>query len=373
MKPVKEKKQTAKVKLKQPEFDFSGILISWQKQYGRHHLPWQQTKDPYRVWLSEIMLQQTQVATVIPYYERFLERFPNIEILASSSLESVMAQWSGLGYYSRARNLHRCAQLVVQNHKGLFPSDPGSLEKLPGIGRSTASAIAVFSFAKRAAILDGNVIRVFSRIFGISEYAGNKTVKDHLWQLAESLLPERELESYTQGLMDLGATVCVRSKPSCDCCPFTEHCFAFKEGKITELPVKKPSRKLTEKQISVLIIMNGNKVLLEKRPALGIWGGLLSLPELVDAGLSLEKQLEKEIGFLGDVKGFQILNSFRHTFTHFKLLITPVLVSLSIRKGKMLNKQYVWHELEMIDKAPLPSPIKKLLNKVRFFSDDRMN
>ncbi len=367
MKPAREKNTTLKTRYKQSEFDFSSLLISWQKQYGRHNLPWQKSKDPYRVWLSEIMLQQTQVATVIPYYDRFLTRFPNIETLADASIDSVMAEWSGLGYYSRARNLHQCANLIVQQYGGIFPSEPNLLEKLPGIGRSTAAAIAVFSFGKRAAILDGNVIRVFSRIFGIDEYAGNKAVKDRLWELAESLLPEKELASYTQGLMDLGATVCVRSKPSCHICPFSRYCHAFREGKTAELPTKKPVKKLSEKQVFMLVFIKENKVLLEKRPASGIWGGLLSFPELTNFTSSEVQKLPDKMRFLEKVRDYEVLESFTHTFTHFKLQVTPVLINFSKKKEKQTEESYIWYALENISEAPLPSPVKKLLKKIQSF------
>ena len=198
---------------------FSASVIDWQKQYGRHALPWQNTRDAYRVWLSEIMLQQTQVAAVIPYYQRFLQRFPDVFSLASAPQEDVMAHWSGLGYYTRARNLHKCAQMVVAQYAGQFPQDPMQLAELPGIGRSTAAAIAAFSYGVRAAILDGNVKRVFARVFGVDAYPGEKKVEEALWLRAQALLPEQGIEAYTQGLMDLGASLCSRSKPSCERCP----------------------------------------------------------------------------------------------------------------------------------------------------------
>ncbi|MGE5622963.1 MAG: A/G-specific adenine glycosylase, partial [Bacillota bacterium] len=205
---------------------FSAQVIRWQKQHGRHALPWQNTRDAYRIWLSEIMLQQTQVAAVIPYYQRFLERFPDVFVLAAAPAEEVMAYWSGLGYYSRARNLHRCAQRVVSEYGGVFPSDPVLLADLPGIGRSTAAAIAAFAYGARAAILDGNVKRVFCRVFGVDGFPGTKPVEDKLWRRAIALLPQDDIEAYTQGLMDLGATVCTRSSPSCEACPLAQRCVA---------------------------------------------------------------------------------------------------------------------------------------------------
>ena len=194
---------------------FANAVITWQKQHGRHQLPWQQTRDAYRIWLSEIMLQQTQVATVIPYYARFLERFPDVDALAAAPVEDVMAHWSGLGYYTRARNLHRCAQQIVAQHSGRFPQDPEILATLPGIGKSTAAAIAAFAYGARAAIMDGNVKRVFCRVFGVEGFPGQATVEKDLWQRAEALLPEQDIEAYTQGLMDLCATLCTRTRPAC--------------------------------------------------------------------------------------------------------------------------------------------------------------
>lgn len=365
MKPAR-KKQTSKKNSGQRDFDFSGMLIAWQEGYGRHMLPWQQTQDAYRIWLSEIMLQQTQVTTVIPYYTRFLARFPDVAVLASAPADAVMAEWSGLGYYSRARNLHRCAQMVVEKYDGHFPCDQVLLEELPGIGRSTAAAILVFSSGKRAAILDGNVIRVLSRVFGIDEYAGNKKVKDRLWQLAESLLPETDLEAYTQGLMDMGAMICVRGNPLCHSCPFSSYCYAFLKDRVRELPVRKPPKILPERQVGMLIAVYENKVLLEKRPARGIWGGLFSLPELHNPESDInDRELKKMLQPFGTMASWQLLGGFIHTFTHFRLHVTPVLIMLSKRARKEQDERYVWYDMENVDKAPLPSPVKKLLDGMK--------
>ncbi len=365
MKPA-SKKVASKRNARQPDFDFSGMLIAWQKRHGRHALPWQQTRDAYRIWLSEIMLQQTQVSTVIPYYARFLAHFPDVAALASAPAEAVMAQWSGLGYYSRARNLHRCARIVVEKYGGHFPVDPVLLEALPGIGRSTAAAISVFSSGTRAAILDGNVIRVLSRVFGIDEYAGTAKVKNRLWHLAESLLPEHDLESYTQGLMDLGATICVRGAPSCGSCPFSSDCYAFLQDKVRELPVRKPSKALPERQVCMLVAIHENRVLLEKRPESGIWGGLFSLPEMQGAESDITPvMLKKALGPFGRVDSVQWLGGFTHTFTHFRLHITPVLITLSKTAKKIPDERYVWYDMSGLDKAPLPAPVRKLLDGVK--------
>ena len=233
---------------------FSADLIGWQKVHGRHTLPWQNTRDAYLVWLSEIMLQQTQVSAVLGYYARFLERFPTLRDLAAAPVEDVMAQWSGLGYYTRARNLHKCAQRVVAEYDGVFPSDPLLLAELPGIGRSTAAAIAAFSAGRRAAIMDGNVKRVFARVFGIDTYPGEKKTEEAMWRRAEALLPEEGIESYTQGLMDMGATLCTRSSPSCERCPMQARCVAFNTGRTKDLPVRKPKKATPEKHTVMLAI-----------------------------------------------------------------------------------------------------------------------
>ncbi len=346
---------------------FAQTLVAWQKQHGRHALPWQNTRNAYRIWLSEIMLQQTQVATVIPYYLRFLDRFPDVFSLANAESEEVMSYWSGLGYYSRARNLHRCARIVVEEHRGIFPSDPALLEDLPGIGQSTAAAIAVFSAGVRAAILDGNVVRVFSRIFGISEQASDKTAKEKLWKLAYELLPESDLESYTQGLMDLGATVCVRSRPDCAICPFSTSCVALSENRISELPAKKTKKISPTRKTVMLVVLSDGKVLLEKRPEIGIWGGLLSLPELElpygnDEGTIEMSRLKSRAASFGKTASFQFLEPFTHIFSHFRLQITPCLIGLEKRHLRVEEGDYVWYDMNKLAEAPLPAPVRKLLS-----------
>jgi len=258
--------------------------------------------------------------------------------------------------------------MIVTEYGGGFPSDPALLEKLPGIGRSTAAAISVFSAGTRAAILDGNVIRVLSRVFGVTGYSGEKRVKDGLWRLAESLLPEKELEAYTQGLMDLGATVCARNRPACHRCPFASCCVAFREDKVKELPVRKPARVLPERQVRMLLLMRGNAVLLEKRPPSGIWGGLFSLPEWAETESDVtDKALEGAVLPFGRVVSHRLLPEFVHTFTHFRLSVTPVLVMLSDVTEKWPDGQYVWHEMANVEKATLPSPVRKLLREAKQF------
>jgi A/G-specific adenine glycosylase len=353
---------------------FSAAVIGWQKQHGRHALPWQNTRDAYRIWLSEIMLQQTQVTAVIPYYQKFLQSFPTVEDLAAAPSEAVMAHWSGLGYYTRARNLHRCAQRVAAEYGGRFPDDPELLADLPGIGRSTAAAIAAFSYGRRAAILDGNVKRVFARVFGVEGFPGAKPVEDQLWRRAVALLPQTDMESYTQGLMDLGATLCVRGRPACERCPLRERCVALATGRTAELPVRKPKKAVPEKETVMLLVSEGAHVLLQQRPDSGIWGGLLSLPELplsdnADAfGVAVEHAMQ---GF-GEIAACRKLQPFSHVFTHFKLHVSPYQIVLKQRLLQVAESVHVWYPIAQLVDAPLPAPVKKLLLGV-LRSDDLLS
>jgi A/G-specific adenine glycosylase len=348
---------------------FSAAIIAWQKQHGRHALPWQNTRDPYLIWLSEIMLQQTQVAAVLGYYARFLERFPTLHDLATAPVEDVMAQWSGLGYYTRARNLHRCAQRVLTQYGGVFPTDPEALADLPGIGRSTAAAIAAFSSGVRAAILDGNVKRVFARVFGIESYPGEKRVEEQLWHRAVALLPETGIESYTQGLMDLGATLCTRSRPDCPRCPLQDRCVAYATGRVNQLPVRKPKKISPEKHATMLVIVDRGQVLLEQRPDTGIWGGLLSLPEL-DGHVpaqgpfitpAADDALALAVTPFGAIESQERLLPLTHVFTHYKLHIAPVCIRLARRLDMVGQSRHVWLDASALATAALPAPVKKLL------------
>lgn len=349
------------------DLDFSEAVIRWQKRHGRHTLPWQNTRDAYRIWLSEIMLQQTQVAAVIPYYQRFLARFPDVASLASASAEEVMAHWSGLGYYSRARNLHRCAQRITAEYHGVFPSDPALLANLPGIGRSTAAAIAAFAYGTRAAILDGNVKRVFCRVFGVEGFPGAKPVEDHLWQRAVALLPQSGVEAYTQGLMDLGATLCTRSAPACGTCPLAQRCAALATGRVHLLPARKPKKAVPEKSTAMLVITDQDHVLLEQRPDSGIWGGLLSLPEVGEL-VALDNQLPlideavaSAVAPFGVIASCVRLQPFSHGFTHFKLHVSPYQVKLAKCLPIAGQCSHVWYRTDRLADAPLPAPVKKLL------------
>jgi A/G-specific adenine glycosylase len=346
---------------------YSQRLISWHKRHGRHDLPWQQTAEPYRVWLSEIMLQQTQVASAIPYYRRFLERFPTLQELAAAPLEEVMALWSGLGYYARARNLHRCARIIVNQHGGRFPKEPAALAELPGIGRSTANAIAIFCFGARAAILDGNVKRVLCRTHGIEEFPGTAAVEKCLWSLAESLLPRSNAATYIQAQMDLGAMVCTRREPACVTaatrCPLADVCVARNTGRIDELPASRPRKAVRRRETRVLVLFDGDSVLLERRPPSGIWGGLLSLPELDDSSDPTEYVCQR----LGcTVTGFAALPSLRHNFTHFQLTLLPLFGTARLLPGVADPAGYCWVKRCDIEAAALPTPIRKILGD--FFS-----
>ena len=344
---------------KSPIVAFATTVVRWQRRHGRHGLPWQDTRDAYRIWLSEIMLQQTQVATVIPYYERFVARFPDVRALARASEDDVLKLWSGLGYYARARNLHRAAQRVVADHDGVFPTRSAQLIELPGIGRSTAAAIAAFSSGERGAILDGNVRRVLARHAGIAGNPSDARTLAQLWSEAEARLPRTGVEAYTQGMMDLGADICLPRNPRCMLCPVNTTCVARIEGRIDEFPGKRVRGPARRKRIAMLVVISKGEVLLEKRPSSGIWGGLWSLPE-VDAGEAPGKALARDWGI--EAAQLERLEPFEHAFTHFTLEVEPWRVRL--RKSMRLaegTKTAIWMPLAGIAGAALPSPVKKLL------------
>jgi A/G-specific adenine glycosylase len=340
--------------------DFANRLIRWHRDNGRHDMPWQNTRDPYRVWLSEIMLQQTQVATVIPYYQKFLDRFPTIESLAAAPGEAVMGLWSGLGYYARARNLHACAQAIVREHQGAFPHDAEAIAQLPGIGRSTANSIAAFCFGARTPILDGNVKRVLTRQFGITGFPGQTAIDRQLWALAESLVPKADVDIYNQAQMDLGSLVCTRSKPACEKCPVNAACVARKENRVAELPTKKPKRAIPEREVTLLMLISNGSVLLEQRPPSGIWGGLLSLPEL-PVNADATNHAESKLGWR--VEQWQPLPLLTHTFTHFRLHISTLRADVKILPPRMtaMDLTQRWLHLNDLENAPLPTPIRALL------------
>lgn len=344
---------------------FSANVIAWQLRHGRHDLPWQNTRDPYRIWLSEIMLQQTQVATVPPYYARFLARFPDLAALAGAPLDDVMVLWSGLGYYGRARNLHACAQRIVAEHGGVFPREVRALAALPGVGPSTAAAIAVFAFGARAAILDGNVKRLFARCFGIEGWPGAPAVERALWARAQDLLPPvggapAAIVAYTQGLMDLGATICTRGTPQCARCPLAAQCVAHATGRSAQLPEPRPRKAAPLRSTHVLVALCAGEVLVEKRPPVGIWGGLWSLPQFDTLDALRSHALD-----LGARDGANALPERSHAFTHFTLRFTPHVARIETRRVQAEAPGRVWLPLAEIAGAALPAPVRKLLAELR--------
>ena len=372
---------------------FASRLIRWQHHHGRHDLPWQGA-DAYRVWLSETMLQQTQVATVIPYYQRFVASFPNIASLAVASEEHVLTHWSGLGYYARGRNLHAAARIIVAQHRGEFPRDFEQILELPGIGRSTAAAICALVFHERCAILDGNVRRVLARYCGIAGWAGNKKVEERLWQQAEALLPQNnnavipakagiqssdktglppsrerrekgssnnsDVATYTQALMDLGASVCTRSRPKCEICPVQADCIALQTGRIAELPAPRPRKTVPERHAIFLLLMHGNDILLEKRPGSGIWGGLWCPPQFDDENAARDWFMRNGMTATQGER----LETFAHTFTHFKLHIAPLKIQLSRKPLHAAQPGSVWLDVDEALRAAIPTPVRKLLENL---------
>ncbi|MBL8526002.1 MAG: A/G-specific adenine glycosylase [Betaproteobacteria bacterium] len=341
---------------------FAKKVIAWQQREGRHGLPWQGTKDAYRVWLSEIMLQQTQVATVIPYFERFLQRFPDVVSLAKAPEDDVMQLWAGLGYYARARNLHRAAKQVVELHGGKFPDDFEAIHALPGVGRSTAAAISAFAFGQRKPILDGNVKRVFARHFGVGGDVKSKAVEDQLWQVAEQQLPKSDIETYTQGLMDLGATLCKRTQPSCLLCPVGKTCVGFKEGRTEELPGKGLRKEVPHREMRMLVILHKEDVLLEKRPPTGIWGGLWCLPEA-----PMEKDSVDTLARKYRLKGriARELDRVEHGFTHYSLTIFPIQIEVKKVDLAAMEPGLMWIDIREAGNAAVPAPVKRILETLR--------
>lgn len=337
-------------------FDFSAAVLQWFDQHGRKSLPWQQHKTAYNTWVSEIMLQQTQVTTVIPYYQRFMTRFPSVTELAQTPIDEVLHLWTGLGYYARARNLHKAAQQVVREQGGIFPTDPEQLEALPGIGRSTAGAIASIAGGIRAPILDGNVKRVLARFHAVEGWPGTPAVQRTLWEHAEQLTPSSRVGDYTQAMMDLGATVCTRSKPNCAACPLSVQCQALQQDRVSSLPQPRPKKQLPEKQTLMLIVRKGNEILLQQRPPTGIWGGLWSFPETQDLR-------DLPSGWQLDTGKVQPLKPLRHTFSHYHLDITPILVNESDIDftALMEERASLWYNSAQPTEIGLAAPVKRLL------------
>ena len=341
---------------------FAARVIAWQKDHGRHDLPWQGTRDAYRIWLAEIMLQQTQVATVIPYYLRFLSHFPTLGSLAAAPEDEVLRLWSGLGYYARARNLYRAAQTVARCHGGHFPGRVEEVAALPGIGRSTAAAICVFAYGAREAILDGNVKRILARYCGVKGFPGDKRVSDRLWREAERLLPGKHIQAYTQGLMDLGAAVCTRARPRCGSCPVHGDCRAFQRGVTGTLPGARPRKALPHKRTTMLALTCAGEVLLEKRPAPGLWGGLWSLPEVARRADLQALCLQR---FGAHVRAVEEMPVLAHGFTHFRLAIRPLHVRVAALVPHAAEPGRVWLPLADARRAAIPVPVRKILAQLR--------
>lgn len=338
---------------------FSQLLLGWFDLHGRKNLPWQQPATPYRVWLSEIMLQQTQVSTVIPYFLRFTERFPDITALAAASVDEVLRYWAGLGYYARGRNLHKTAQLLAEQHHAQLPADFQALMSLPGIGRSTAGAIMALAFKQPYPILDGNVKRVLARYTAEPRWPGDKQAEADLWRLAENLLPENRVNDYIQAQMDLGATLCTRNKPRCQECPLQDGCQAYLNGQPTAYPASKPKKTIPHRQIRWLLFHHQGQFLMEKRPATGIWGGLWSFPEIT-ADAELSYLLSDE-----NISDLQTLDDIRHAFTHYRLTITPLLIELNKPvAGIRDTDRQCWVKIDNINALGLPAPAKTLVQKL---------
>ena len=339
--------------------DFASRLLEWHRENGRHDLPWQKTRSPYHTWLSEIMLQQTQVATVVPYFERFIERFPDIETLANAPVDDVMQHWAGLGYYSRARNLHKAAQVMAADHGASFPRNFDDALSLPGVGPSTAGAILAQALGQRHAILDGNVKRVLCRYHAIEGWPGKRETEKVLWQRAEAHTPDTDLADYTQAIMDLGATVCKRSSPRCTECPLNAECEAYRQGRVDELPHRKPGKTLPVRRKRLLIIRSGDGWLLEKRPPTGIWGGLWSLPEL-----EIEESVEQAVAQNWSLSVTRRVDRpvHRHTFSHFHLDIMPSVVWVGqAAAGVNETGALQWHR--DLSGLGMAAPVKKLLDE----------
>lgn len=339
-------------------------LLAWYDRHGRTKLPWKRSRDPYRIWVSEIMLQQTQVRTVIPYYERFLKRFPDIASLARARLDSVLHHWTGLGYYARARNLKKAAEILVRDQHGRFPRNIDAVAALPGIGRSTAGAILVFAHGQRHPILDGNVKRVLTRLHTLDTPVTQRDAEQQLWKLAGHYTPRTRVADYTQAIMDLGATLCRPRRPDCPRCPLASGCAALAAGQPDRYPVRQTRPPLPVKQTRMLMIRNArSQVLLVQRPPTGIWGGLWSFPEC-DPLVSVTEHCRRSLGLrIATAAAWPVQ---RHGFSHFHLDITPVPARLTGSPGTLMeNTPSVWYNLRKPDARGLAAPVQRLLQQLR--------
>ena len=345
--------------------NFSDALLRWFDVAGRKHLPWQQDRTPYRVWISEIMLQQTQVSTVIPYYQRFMEKFPTVEVLAHAPLDEVLHLWTGLGYYARARHLHRAAQIIWQQYQGQLPRDHAQLHALPGIGRSTAGAILALSWNDPHPILDGNVKRVLTRVYAIAGYPGEAKVEAQLWQLAQRCTPSVRAADYTQAIMDLGATVCTRRLPRCQQCPLMSLCQAQQLSLQQALPTPKPKRARPRRhEVALVLVDRQGRVLLEQRPSSGIWGGLWTCPQFTDL-LSAHAWIHQRYTE-SSVDQFHRLPAIEHAFTHFDLYLQPYLLKLHDGCLAIAEAQrYRWFDPTQPDRIGLPKPFLSIIQSLK--------
>lgn len=344
-----------------PQHTFSSRLLKWFDQHGRKDLPWQKNTTPYRVWVSEIMLQQTQVITVIPYYQRFMKRFKSLKQLAEADQDEVLHYWAGLGYYARARNLHKTAMLLHADYKGRFPDDIDALIALPGIGRSTAAAILSLSRGQHHAILDGNVKRVLARHHAVSGWTGQPRIMQYLWAISENLTPQKRVADYNQAMMDLGATLCTRTKPACERCPVSSDCLALSDGKVLELPTPKARKTLPVRDTVMLIIKKDNAIMLEKRPPTGIWGGLWSLPECDDIEAVPEQCLQR---WGIRIKTLKSLSPWHHTFSHYQLNVYPYEVMPEKSSATVMDhQQTIWYNSSQTNKRGLAAPVIRILKE----------
>jgi A/G-specific adenine glycosylase len=341
--------------------EFGAALLDWYDREGRSDLPWQRDPTPYRVWVSEIMLQQTQVATVIPYYDRFMQRFPDVAALAAAAPDQVLHHWSGLGYYARARHLHAAARQIVRDAHGRFPETLEAVMALPGVGRSTAGAILALSRGQRHPILDGNVKRVLARFNAVAGWPGQAAVQQRLWELAERYTPQSRVAHYTQAIMDLGATLCTRGRPDCARCPLQHGCAAYREERQADYPGPRPARALPVRAAAMLLLGDADgALLLERRPPAGIWGGLWGFPEL-PAQADPCDWCARRLGLRVEPEGcWPVL---RHTFSHFHLDITPVLARLGAPGGSMDGDRQVWYKPGQSDERGLAAPVAKLVTR----------
>ncbi|MGK0702917.1 A/G-specific adenine glycosylase [Yokenella regensburgei] len=340
---------------------FSAQVLDWYDKYGRKTLPWQIEKTPYKVWLSEVMLQQTQVTTVIPYFERFMAQFPTITDLANAPLDEVLHLWTGLGYYARARNLHKAAQQVASLHKGKFPETYEEVAALPGVGRSTAGAILSLSLGKHFPILDGNVKRVLARAYAIGGWPGKKEVENRLWQISEEVTPAKGVERFNQAMMDLGAMVCTRTKPKCDLCPLNNLCIAEANHSWAQYPGKKPKQTIPERTGYFLIMQQHDDVFLQQRPPVGLWGGLFCFPQFETEEALRQWLAQRQI----NADNLSQHTAFRHTFSHFHLDIVPMWLDVQSSASCMDEGSALWYNLAQPPAVGLAAPVERLLQQLR--------